>query len=86
MRLLRNLLLGFLLLGFISSAEAQLIKPVEGSGESVGSDAPAEQPKKRAPVLAAKWPFKFGKKLFGKQDATDPFLEGAVAQRQLATN
>lgn len=83
MKLLRKIFVGLLLLGCSSSAMAQLITPVDGSGESVASDV--EAPKKRAPVLAAKWPFKFGKKLFGKNEAADPFLQGATAQRQLAT-
>ncbi len=55
--------------------------PVVAQHESSRGD-----PTERAPVVAAKWPFRFGKNLFSQQEnSKDPFLaEGATAQEVLA--
>jgi hypothetical protein len=82
MRLLRNLLPGLLLAGLLSTTAAQLPAPVDGSRGSVNVGRAAVRPKKRVPVIVAKWPFKFGKKLFGK-DVTDPFLTGTSGPQPL---
>ncbi len=77
----KSLLLAVLFcLAMGQAAPAQV--PTSSNPNAENAAAAAEE--KRPPILAAKWPFKFGQKLFGKKETADPFVQGASAQHQLA--